>query len=182
MYCKKCGSNLQNDAELCQNCGEKVIYEDYEQNDNNYINDEELIDAYIGKNANKIKNKRFSFSTFFFGVVYFFYRKMELGLVWFALNIITNYKFGDLANELSGSCLAIIFLIPNIVFAFMFKNLYMNQVKKDVDLIKKTNAGKTRDELIKLCKKKGGTSNWAIVYGIIVYTVYIVLMYIRIFD
>ena len=101
MYCKKCGSSLQNNEEFCQNCGEKIIDENnqqndlntnnnynnesvsqffqsennnqnsdvvndnfqslYNQNNSNYISDEELIDAYIGKNSQKIKKKVFSF-------------------------------------------------------------------------------------------------------------------------
>ena len=44
-------------------------------NYSSYSNDEALINAYIGKNADKLKNGGFSVNTFFFGNIYVLYRK-----------------------------------------------------------------------------------------------------------
>lgn len=168
--------------------GEKIIYENSYQNNfnesyNNYVSDEELIDAFIGKNSQKIQKKVFSFSTFFFGVIYFFYRKMnKIASIWFIFNIIISMLLNTFDNGVLDLILSIISLIPNILFAFMFKKIYMNQVKNEVDLIKKMNEGKTKDELIEICKKKGGISKTAIIYGIFVFAVIVVLVCIQVSD
>lgn len=223
MYCKKCGSSLQNNEGFCQNCGEKIIYENnqqndlntnnnynnesvsqffqsennnqnsdivndnfqslYNQNNSNYISDEELIDAYIGKNSQKIKKKVFSFSTFFFGVIYFFYRKMnKFASIWFLFNIVIGMLLNTFENGMLSLILTVVSSIPNIVFAFMFKKIYMNKVQKEVDLIKKMNEGKTKEELVEICKKKGGTSKAAIIYGIIVFICIVFLVYVQVSD
>ena len=64
----------------------------------------------------------------------------------------------------------------------MFKKIYMNKVQKEVDLIKKMNEGKTKEELVEICKKKGGTSKAAIIYGIIVFICIVFLVYVQVSD
>ena len=56
----------------------------------NTTDEKVLLKAFIGKNYEKITNRLFNFSGFFFTSFYFFYRKMFLfGIILFILNFIT---------------------------------------------------------------------------------------------
>ena len=101
-FCNVCGTNLSlpqnnslNNPQVNNQIQNSVQIQGLQQmpSSNNTIgsqNDMEvLVDAYIGKNADKIKNGKFSFCSFFFGVIYVFYRKMwSVGLKWLVINII----------------------------------------------------------------------------------------------
>lgn len=59
--------------------------------------------------------------------------------------------------------------------AFQFKDRYLEYVKKKVANIKAQNQGKSKEELIKICSRKGGTlisstiaSIFVIVYFVII--------------
>ena len=90
--CPNCGSNLKDGDKFCRKCGTKV---ELRNNDlktlikNISISDDDLINAYIGKNADKLKNGTFSANTFFLGSLYVLYRKMWLlGIGWLVVNAI----------------------------------------------------------------------------------------------
>lgn len=138
-------SNLQNN----------IIY-------NNDTDDEDLIDSYIKKNVNKLKNGGFSANTFFFGFLYMLYRKMWLlGFIWFAISIITNTFLPSIAN--------IVTLIANIVISIKFKKIYLNHVKEQVNKIKSENSEKTKEQLMMICHKKGGTTIVPVIIAILFY-------------
>lgn len=127
--------------------------------------DEELLDAYIGKNINEIKNKSFSWCTFFFNSIYLLYRKMWL------------YGFGLLFGVL-----ILDFFLPYIgglatvgaiiLFSIKFKEWYIKDAIEKIEQIKISNPGKTKEELKELCRKKGGTT----IIPVIVYIVIIILI------
>ena len=83
MNCPKCNFPIQSNDKFCQGCGNKIVtMKEHSQNRDNFM-DEELVNAYIGRNADKIRNKHFSFCTLLFGPFYIFYRKMWLyGVLW----------------------------------------------------------------------------------------------------
>lgn len=120
-------------------------------------NDEELIKAYIGKNADKIMNQKGgSIWCFFGGSAYFVYRKMYLfGLIWLMCDIVLSSKLSWWLN---------------IILAFLFKKIYLSHVKRNVDKIKKQYINSSFDELKSICSQKGGTNTLAaiILVGIIV--------------
>ena len=51
----------------------------------------------------------------------------------------------------------IVFLLTNFIFAFIFNDLYIKEIKKRIFKIKKDNPKITQEELIEICKRKGGT-------------------------
>ena len=129
---------------------------------NSYNNDDALIDAYIGKNVDKLKNGGFSGCTFFFGAIYALYRKMWLlGAIWIAAAMIANLFLPTFASLLS--------LVANIVISIQFKKWYMKHVEEEVAKIKAQNPGKSNKELIEICRKKGGTSMIPVIIAIIFY-------------
>lgn len=169
MYkCRRCGSIIQDGDNFCRSCGinlinQKVLCEIT----NEKINDDELIDAYMGKNASNLK-KGFSLWAFLGGVVYILYRKMWLlGITW----ILVNYIFLLYLPTAS----LYLFLIFNLFIASNFKKYYFNYVKEQVEKIKVYNNYLDNNDLKNLCTKSGGTSIIAVIITIIIAMILIIL-------
>jgi len=152
------------------------------QNDNS-IDDNVLINAYIGNNADTLRNGTFSWCSLFFGVFYFWYRKSykTLGMYFLATLIlnIAHYLLKHifithilLLNRLFNISL----LLVSLYFAFQFKSLYLNYVKTQISKVKNQNQEKSEEELCEICSKKGGTTIVPIVLGIVLTIVPLVLM------
>ena len=128
---------------------------------NNANIDEILLDAYIGKNADKIKNTKFSCNFLLFNCVYAWYRKMwALGIIILGTPFLTSLFLGDYGSLAS--------LVLLIVLSATFKNIYLSNVRKKVQKIKANNPNATPEQLIAICQTKGGTT-WVpviIVFGI----------------
>lgn len=136
---------------------------------NNMISDDNLIDAYIGKNADKLKTGNFSASTFIFGYLYVLYRKMWLlGFIWVAASIVANMFLPSIAKY-------VVYFI-NIVISIQFKKIYLKHVKEQIDKIKIENPGKTNEQLMMLCSQKGGTTLVPVILVIILYAILISLV------
>lgn len=126
------------------------------------IDNGDLIDAYIGKNADKLKNGSFSGGVFFFGFLYVLYRKMWLlGFVWFAGALIADMFLPDIANG--------VFLISNIIICLQFKKWYLKYVVEQVDTIKAANPGNTQEQLMMICSQKGGTTLVPVIIVIVIF-------------
>lgn len=144
------------------------------QYSNNEINDDELIKNYIGKNAEKLMDNKFSWCSFLFSTMYFLYRKMWfLGLCWLVgSSILTSFlpTYG-----------ATLVFVGNIVMAVQFKKLYINHVKEQINKIKSENLGKSREELNSICRNKGGTTIWPVIVSAVIYLIVIVFAMIALF-
>lgn len=118
--------------------------------------EEQLIYEYIGANHKKIVHKRFNFAALFFGALYFFYRKMSVfGLLLLILNVVLMNYFP----------LGILILC---LFCGLFTNkIYVNHVKKKIDIIQKRNMDAGLPALLLICEKEGGTSASMVLVGII---------------
>lgn len=125
---------------------------------------EALVNAYIGTGdkVDKLKNGSFSWCAFFFGPLYFMYRKMiGLGIAILLLeSVITS-----LSIPLS-VCL-LIDVIISVSLGLLFKKLYVKHVEKETEKIKNSNATKTDEEIITLCTKKGKPSVGMVALGIL---------------
>jgi len=152
----------------------------FKQNEFNNIieqnpqDNEALIDAYIGKNITQLKNNGFSFCTLFFSTNYFFYRKMwGLAFLWIALPVIISitlaiFSFiGIIPAIITSSLSSIIAFVLNLIISIKFKKLYLNHVNKKVEKIKKENKNASYQQLIEICKRKGGTSGLALAISVI---------------
>ena len=111
-----------------------------------------LTTAFIGKRIHKFTKGTFSVWAFLFGGAYYLYRKMYgLFFITLGLNIGTEYFLGKIIS-------AGIMILANIMIAFMFKGLYVEHAAKKVKKIKESNADKSEDELLRICKRKGGVT------------------------
>lgn len=124
------------------------------------INFNNLMHAYIGKNADKLKSG-FSLCTFFFGVIYVFYRKMwALGFLWLLINLSISIFFPNLIY---------LNFILNIIISCYFKKLYINHVIAKVNDIQINHPTCSNSELMAICSKKGGTTIVPIVVIVVIY-------------
>lgn len=116
------------------------------------INDNELLNAYIGKNVTTLRDNSFSWCAFFFGTTYMFYRKMWImGII----NAVLR-------------CIPVVSIISAFYFAINFKKEYVKNAISKIEQIKFDNPRTTQKELQYLCSKKGGTAIWAIiVFGVL---------------
>ena len=134
-------------------------------NDNNANLDDRLLAAYIGKNYEKIMKQKFSIPALLFNEYYMLYRKMYVpSLIILGILIINTFIFSSLKP--------IFGLIFIIVLGIMFNKWYIKYSKKQIEKIKKQNTNANDNELIELCKRKGGTD---IIYMIIIMIVYIII-------
>lgn len=129
-------------------------------NENYDVN--QLIDAYIGKNANKFRQNKFSIWMFLFGMYYVVYRKMWLtGIGWFLINFIITLFLGPISSFLS--------FIVNIILCFNFNKMYLNHAQDEVSKIINSNPSLSSNALMINCSNKGGTSIAAVIILAIIY-------------
>lgn len=151
------------------------VYQNNAMLQNNMFNDDDLIDSYIGKNANKLKNGSFSVNTFFFGFLYVLYRKMWLlGFIWLAVSMVANMFLESIAS--------VIVIAANIIISTQFKKLYLKHVKEQVDKIKAENSGKTKEQLMMICSQKGGTTLLPVIVVIILYGIILFIAFALVWD
>lgn len=180
MRCPSCNSLIADDINFCNYCGENLHKENVQNNTivNNNVQTftsnvkEEYLSAYIGKNYDTIKQKGFNVFAFFLTHYYLLYRKqskyfwMLVGISFFTL------FFGGIGSIVS-------FIIP-IFAGIKFNEMYIQEAEKDIQLIVNTNKGKTDEEIIELCKQKGGTSPVGPVILVIIQVIFMITAFIAI--
>ena len=179
MICPKCNSKVDEKTKFCIVCGNNLNYMPFIDNANTQdsvaqVEGQEinLIDAYIGKRANKLKHG-FSFCTLFLDVTYIFYRKMwGLGFLYIFLNLIISFLFPTYP---------ILNFILRLFIACIFKKLYIKHVKQKVRQIVLENPGKDVNQLADICRKKGGTTFIHIIILISMIVIMILLAFVATF-
>ena len=147
-------NRFQNNDNVNSTLYQNINYTDSISN-NSISLDEELLQAYIGKNYEKITTRPFNFAGFFFTTFYMFYRKMFLyAIILFLINlfILNNY---------------FVIILFNVVVGFSVNKVYLYYAKKNINKIKSQNVQKSTNELKIICSNKGGTSVSKIFLGIL---------------
>lgn len=136
--------------------------------------DDKYVKAYIGQNYQSIKKMKFSFPSLIFGPWYLLYRKVwgyaiGIFIISIAAAILLSSDIADVINT-----------FINVFLAFKFQSIYMKQAEENVEQIKQQNLDKTTNELLDICRKKGGTSSKApaIIILIAVILIPIIAMYV----
>ena len=147
-------------------------------------NDEEFKKSWMGKLYDKANHRKFSIPAFFFGGLYYLYRKLYLfGFVFLLISciipIIGMYTISSSltsipTNTLSSSnssfivpilLTAVLPIIINIIYAFAFYPLYKSNINKK--LAKYKNETQNPAQLLDTAKQKGGTSIPLVLVGIL---------------
>lgn len=136
-----------------------------------------LLVSYVGPNYDKISRRKFSFSGFFFGLLYVYYRKMYLYAFLFSIisciiGIITSKITLTINMDISWA----FYLVMKLILAFAVNSLYRSFAKRKVRKIVSKNPNLTMQELATLCEHKGGRSIGAIFLGIFFSIVILIIM------
>ena len=158
MYCPKCQKNDTSGKVFCGDCGSRLL--DNENKESNVIiekssgskvlDDESMIEEYVGGNYAKIRGSQFSLPFLLFGPFYAIYRKMYL------FSII--YVFVSLVLLYFVPGLMVLPTVVAIVLAFNFNSIYLSFVTNKVREIRKNAGSSERGEVLKLCRQLGGVS------------------------
>jgi len=134
--------------------------------ENNISNfEEQLLKAFIGNNYEKIAQKKFSVPALLLSWIYTLYRKIYLPSI-----------IGMIAIILLGFLPSMVYYI--IVFAFViilginFNKWYIEYAKKQIRKIKLNNQNISENELISICKEKGGTN---VGLAILIYAIFAIV-------
>lgn len=110
---------------------------------------------FIGKNYEKIVHNKFSFTGFFFGGIYFLYRKMYLyGTLLYLINLVLTLLLPEIIKNTV--ILVCIYLIFSLIIGFITNRLYKNYVMRKLSKIKEKNG--SYEESASMCRKQGGTN------------------------
>lgn len=123
--------------------------------------DNKLLIGYIGNKYEKIIRKKFSVSAFFLSSIYLIYRKQYLPAI--AISIVAS-----IADFISPVIYYIIYVIFIIVLGINFNKWYVEYAKKQINKIKANNPNASVNQLIDICRKKGGTNVWGVVVWFVV--------------
>ena len=139
-------------------------------------NNEDFKLNWMGKLYDKSQTKKFSFPAFFFGGLYYLYRKLYLfGFIFLiisciiplAIMYVMEPSITSLSKLLLPSIISIVIpLLLNIGYAIAFYPLYNKYIDKQLEKIK--NEVKSPEQLINIAKQKGGTSVPLVILGILI--------------
>lgn len=138
------------------------------------MQDEKYIEAYIGKNYDKIMNSSFSWPTFLVSIIYFFYRKLWLyALIYYIINFLITLMFDSIFNM--STITSLISIIYSFIVAMKFKDLYLYKINRDIKKIRMST--NNEEEILEKIKKKGGVSNIALIIALVVYLVVFIITF-----
>ena len=143
------------------------------------MSEEKYIEAYVGKNYDKILNSNFSWPTFLFSIIYLLYRKLWLfSLLYFVISFLIALIFDYILELYTLSSLLSIIL--SFIVALKFKDLYLYKINKDITKIKEST--NDEDKILSLCKKKGGVSIIVLGIAIVVYLIVFIFTFREEYD
>lgn len=158
MKCPKCNNDNLDGANFCRYCG-------YNLKDNSsgqvLTDDEKFVEEYIGTSYDSFRNSSFNPGAFFLGPIYLFYRKMYLYAIIFIL-----------ISMFISACIPVVL---NIILGFIINGIYLEKARTDVRTIRRNNNGLSDEEILNLCKKKGGTTFVAPLIYVLIITIILVL-------
>ena len=143
-------------------------------------NDEEFKKSWMGKLYDKANHRKFSIPAFFFGGLYYLYRKLYLfGFVFLLISciipIIGMYAISSSLTSIPTNTLSssnssfkvpiLLTTVLNIIYAFAFYPLYKSNINKK--LAKYKNETQNPAQLLDTAKQKGGTSIPLVLVGIL---------------
>lgn len=123
--------------------------------------DEKMLNAYIGKNADKILNSNINIPAMFLGAFYFLYRKAYMiGIIFILATFVVPMWW----------------IIERIVYLFAANKIYLWDAKRKISEIINNNSDLTEDEIIEIVKNTGDTKRIFIFLGILATIVMILLV------
>lgn len=183
MQCPRCNARIAKTSIYCNNCGAKISGLEQEPKtstiDKSVIKDtqpdyiDEVIDTFIGTNKETLKKGKFSAPAFFFGPLYYYFRKMYIeGTILLIIRALI-YFFGGTKYMALNLCIS-------LYSGFTFKKHYINHVKEEsTNIINYNITGKKENALLTAYNKGGTTAAPIIVVACIyVFAIFALLFYV----
>lgn len=210
MRCLKCGNELKDNEIMCSNCGynrnntptqdnqfatrnigvynqNPVDQQEVDRKLQNQKEFDELVQIYMGDKYYNFRKGSFSFCAFFFGPLYFLYRKLyAVAIIIFAMlggvsaffTITTQGRFDNIRDfkeliTIKGySTYMIVYFVTLLAFyiflGITFKKFYFNEIVERIGKIKQDNPELGFNQLAQLVKEKGGTNIIAPIIAILI--------------
>lgn len=220
MRCLKCGNELKDNEIICSNCGynrNNTAQQDnqfavnnigvYNQNPvdqqevdrklQNQKEFDELVQIYMGDKYYNFRKGKFSWCAFFFGPLYYLYRKLyAVGILLFLMlggisiffTHTTQGRFDNIRDikeliSLKGfDTYMVIYLITIFIFflflGLTFKKFYFNEIVERIGTIKQENPKLGFNQLTQLVKEKGGTNILAPIIAILIPIIILAILFI----
>lgn len=166
MECPRCHAPMKEGETYCVRCGFNQLSA---QNSTTFPNSSadtnnqqiDFLDCFIGNHADEMRMQNFSWCTFFFGIFYYFYRKMYVqGFIVFSIySAVSRFIFRILPFSIL--CF-IIDLFLWLLISSMTKQLYISHAKKQINQMRREYPNLNDKEFAALLRSKGGTSIVAI--------------------
>ena len=177
MNCPYCGEKVDSNKEFCLKCGNRLI--NHNITTNYEVSDTKEIETFIDKNVHKIKPNRISLPSFFFGSLYYLYRKMYvLGILLILLSLSFTISFNYIPDDYKiyvGCAYSLFCFVINIVLLIKFNSIYINHANRKISKIKNKYKNESRFEIMERIKYAGSTNLLApavaylIVFGIFLF-------------
>ena len=155
-----------------ENNGEPQNFNNNQMNSFGNDNDEDFKKIWMDKLYEKANTKKFSIPAFFFGSLYYLYRKLYLpGFVFLLISCLIPIIGLSLIPTLPVAPLiaTLIALIMQIIYGFAFYPLYKSHINGK--LAKSKNEVQSPNQLLDIAKNKGGKSILFVVLGILLNTI-----------
>ena len=155
-----------------ENNGEPQNFNNNQMNSFGNDNDEDFKKIWMDKLYEKANTKKFSIPAFFFGSLYYLYRKLYLpGFVFLLISCLIPIIGLSLIPTLPVAPLiaTLIALIMQIIYGFAFYPLYKSHINGK--LAKSKNEVQSPNQLLDIAKNKGGKSVLFVVLGILLNTI-----------
>lgn len=134
------------------------------------MEEEKLKQIFVGSKFDKFEKKVFSIPAFFFGEIYFAYRKMFIYaiIVMFILGIINAFAIQMQNIGLAILAILCIRIAIGLFFPLWYRRFYNNKVRN----ILSNSTNKSEQDVINLAQKKGGTSVKYLILFLIISSVF----------
>jgi len=126
---------------------------------------DELAAEYMGNNFEKYY-RSFNIAAFFFGILYYFYKKMlARGLIIYIVFVTCNVFLRSIINK--GFITILLLVIFEIIVGKRANNAYTNKVDSSVRKIMADHPNESSENLKEICRKSGKGSFGFVIIGII---------------
>lgn len=150
MVCPNCGEEVDDKKVFCNNCGKRIFVNPITNevsnvnnslNTSNYSDDgmqDNLVRNFLGDEFSSFRYGGFSFWAFFFGPLYFFYRKVYLpGLIIMILSMFFDYLCVFILKDNGLALISLLFF--SVLSGASFKQLYLSTIMSGKITGSKTN-------------------------------------------
>ena len=150
MVCPNCGEEVDNKKVFCNNCGKRIFVNPITNevssannslNTSNYTDEgmqDNMVRNFLGDEFGSFRYGGFSFWAFFFGPLYFFYRKVYLpGLIIMILSMVSDYICVSIIKDNGLAIIASLFFCA--LSGVSFKQIYLSNIMSGKITGSKTN-------------------------------------------